>query len=306
MLIILREVCYLEILLIMLKYFLRNDVLFTLTLFICAPPLLAQNQLIGDTWAKVNRTKSGTIVLTYINTPGLVYRDANGKLTGVCIDIVQNFVKYLKSTKGVKKLSILVKGRSDHFHIFLNNVKKGRGGVFGLGNVTITAQRKKEFRFTPPFIYNVSVLMTHRRVPTLGNLSMMRRSFSNMKAYTIRSSTNAKRIQGLKNRYFPNLKIVYLPSSIEVLRKVASDPRSFTSLDFNYYASALQREIPVKRHPVGDQKGGEEFGMIMPGNCDWSGVWNQFLTRFVRSITYKKILIKHLGSSAYRLLNVSK
>jgi len=273
---------------------------------ITAPLAKAQSQLIGDSWAKVNRTKSGKIILTYIDTPGLVYRDRNGKLTGVCVDIVQQFVSYLKSTRGIKRLNILVKGRSDHFSIFLANVKKARGGVFGLGNITITEQRKQEFNFTPAFIYNVSVLLTHKRVATLGNLQSLRRSFGSMKAYTIRSSTNAKSIQDLKQRYFPGLRIVYLPSSIEVLRKVSSDPRSFTCLDFNYYASAIQRGLPIKRHPVGDQKGGEEFGMIMPKTSDWAGIWNQFLRRFVKTTAYKKILVKHLGSGAYRLLNVSK
>lgn len=290
----------------MLRNLFQSTCLFACLIFICAPPLQAQTQLVGDSWAKVNRTKSGTIVLSYIDTPGLVYRDASGKLTGVCVDIVQQFASYLKSTKGIKKLSIRVKGRSDHFPIFMNNVKRGKGGVFGLGNITITAQRKQEFKFTPPFIYNVSVLMTHRKVPTLGSLQSMRRSFNNMKAYTLRSSTNAKTIEKLKKRYYPNLRIIYLSSSIEVLRKVASDPRSFTSLDFNYYASALQRGLPIKRHSVGDQKRGEEFGIIMPRGSDWDKVWNQFLSRFVRTNTYKKILVKHLGSGAYRLLNVSK
>ncbi|EAY26427.1 substrate-binding periplasmic protein [Microscilla marina] len=277
-----------------------------LTALAYTPRLKAQTQLVGDTWAKVNQSKSGTIVLTYIDTPGLVYRDANGKLTGVCIDIVQQFVKYLKTTRGVKQLSIRVKGRSDHFPIFLRNVKQGKGGVFGLGNITITPKRRKQFKFTPAFIYNVSVLMTHHKVPTLGNLKNMRRDFAHMKAYTLRSSTNAKTIERFKQLYHPNLRIIYLSSSVEVLRKVASDPRSFTSLDFNYYASALQRGLPIKRHSVGDQKGGEEFGMIMPPTSDWQGVWNQFLSRFVRTTAYKKILVKHLGSGAYRLLNVSK
>lgn len=277
-----------------------------IALLLCTLQLQAQTKLIGDSWAKINKTKSGTIVLTYIDTPGLVYRDANGRLTGVCVDIVQKFVKYLKTVRGVKQLSIRVKGRSDHFPIFMNNVKRGRGGVFGLGNITITPQRKKEFKFTPAFIYNVSVLMTHRKVPTLGNLKGMYRSFRNMKAYTLRASTNAKTIERFKRLYHPNMRIIYLSSSVEVLRKVASDPRSFTSLDFNYYASALQRGLPVKRHSVGDQKGGEEFGIIMPPNSDWAGVWNQFMSRFVRTTTYKKILVKHLGSGAYRLLNVSK
>lgn len=290
----------------MRSYLLKKTGLVVGIMFMCVSLVKAQSQLIGDSWAKVNRTKSGKIVLSYIDTPGLVYRGSNGKLTGVCVDIVQQFVNYLKTTHRVKRLNILVQGRSDHFSIFLDNIKRGRGGVFGLGNITITPQRKQTFKFTPAFIYNVSVLLTHKRVATLGNLRSMQRGFGSMKAYTIRSSTNAKRILDLKKRYFPNLRIVYLPSSIEVLRKVSSDPRSFTCLDFNYYASALQRGLPIKRHPVGDQKRGEEFGMIMPKSSDWAGIWNKFLTRFVRTTAYKKILVKHLGSGAYRLLNVSK
>lgn len=290
----------------MLDYLQKNTLLLLLICWLSTPQLQAQTRLVGDSWAKINQTKSGTIVLSYIDTPGLVYRDANGKLTGVCVDIIQQFVNYLKTAKGVKQLSIRVKGRSDHFPIFMNNIKHGRGGVFGLGNITITPQRRKEFKFTPAFIYNVSVLLTHRKVPTLGSLKSMYYSFRHMKAYALRASTNAKAIERFKRLYYPNLRIIYLSSGVEILRKVASDPNSFTSLDFNYYASALQRGLPIKRHSVGDQKGGEEFGIIMPPNSDWGEVWQQFMSRFVRTSTYKKILIRYLGSGAYRLLNVSK
>lgn len=263
-------------------------------------PIMAQ----GDNWSVVKSKGSGTISLAYVETPGFVYKDASGKLTGICIDIMNDFVKYVSETKSVK-LNTRYIGDGSSFSKMFASVKSGKDGVFGLGNITITEARKKEIRFSPTFIQNVAILITHKNIPTLGNMSEISTKFKGLKAYTGKGTLNDKRIQEIKTKYIPSLSIQYVASSPATLSKVAADPQSFTYLDIAFYLDALKNKKPLKRHGVGDQAS-EEFGLIMPMSSDWQPLMNEFFRKnggYTNSMEYKKILAKHLGTAGVKLID---
>lgn len=268
-------------------------------------PVLAQTQ--GDNWSVVKSKGSGTISLAYVETPGFVYKDASGNLTGICVDIMKDFVTYVNETKGVK-LSTKYIGDGGSFSKMFATVKSGKNGVFGLGNITITEARKKEIRFSPTFIQNVAILITHKNVLTLNNMSEVAIKFKGLKAYTGKGTTNEKRILDIKSKHMPSLPIQYAASSPETLNKVSSDSKSFTYLDIAFYLDALKNKKPLKRHAVGDQTS-EEFGLIMPRSSDWQPLMNEFFSKgvgYTNSIEYKKILTKHLGTAGVKLIDSLK
>ncbi|MDX1627805.1 MAG: ABC transporter substrate-binding protein, partial [Fulvivirga sp.] len=139
-------------------------------------------QYTGDSWAEVKSKGSGTISLAYVESPGLVYK-SGGKLTGVCVDIMNDFIEYIKKTKGVNLSSKFV-GDGSSFSGMYNKVKNSRGGVFGLGNITITEARKSEIKFSPPYITNFAVLITPPNIPTLTRMDNINETFAGLTAYT--------------------------------------------------------------------------------------------------------------------------
>ncbi|HEY0770944.1 MAG TPA: hypothetical protein VGD31_11490, partial [Sphingobacteriaceae bacterium] len=62
----------------------------------------------GDSWSKVSSAKSGTISFAYVETPSFVYKDKKGELTGICVDIMHDFVAWVNANKGVKLTSKFV------------------------------------------------------------------------------------------------------------------------------------------------------------------------------------------------------
>lgn len=277
---------------------------FLLTILACFSIHVVDAQIQGDNWSSVKSKGSGTIALAYVETPGFVYKDASGNLTGICVDIMSEFVKYINESKGVK-ISTKYVGDGSSFSKMFTSVKSGKNGVFGLGNITITEARKKEIRFSPSFIQNVAILISHKTVPTLANMSESTTKFKGLKAITAKGTLNEKRIQNIKSKYMPSLTIQYAASSPETLAKVVSDSQSFTYLDIAFYLDAMKTKKPLKRHAVGDQAS-EEFGLIMPMNSDWQPLMNQFFQKsggYTNSIEYKKILAKHLGTAGVKLID---
>lgn len=275
--------------------------IFSSALMLITVSVLAQNYS-GDSWSNVKASKAGTISLAYVETPSFVYKDKAGNLTGICVDIMNDFKEWVNTTKGVNLTTKFV-GDGTSFKGMLEKTKTATGGVFGMGNITITEERKKEVKFSPSIITNNAILITQPSVPTLAKLEDISKTFADFTAYTAKGTLNEKRINDLK-KYYPGLKIQTTTTSQECLEKVFEDPKGFAYLDLAFYIEAVQLKKPVKRHPVGD-KSAEQFGIAMPLNSDWAPVMEEFFKAnggYTNSKEYKQILIKHLGESGVKLL----
>jgi ABC-type amino acid transport substrate-binding protein len=275
--------------------------LFSFGLALITFSIFAQNYS-GDTWLQVKAKGEGTISLAYVETFGFVYKDGD-KLTGVCVDIMNDFVKYVNDTKGIKLTSQFV-GDGTAFKGMYDKVKASTGGVFGLGNITITEERKREVKFSPPFITNLAFLITQNNVANLAKMEDLPTTFGKLTAYTAKGTVNEKRINEMKQKYFPAMKILLTANSQETFQKVISEPNGFAYLDLAFYLEAVQQRKPLKRHPIGD-KASEQFGFAMPMNSDWYPVLDEFFKAnggYTNSNPYKVILKKHLGEIGVKLL----
>jgi len=278
----------------------RISELFLLMLF--SMPAWSQSY-VGDSWGQVKQVGQGTIALAYVETPSFVYKDKSGNLTGISVDIMGDFVTWVNENKKVKLQSKFV-GDGTSFRGMYDKVKVSTGGVFGLGNITITEERKKEVKFSPPFITNFAILITQGNVPTLAKLEDIPTTFSKLTAYTAKGTLNEKRILELKQKYYPGMKIVTVATSPEAFTKVFNDPNSFTYLDLAFYLEAVQERKSVKRHPVGDVAS-EKFGFTMPMNSDWGPLFDEFFKAnggYTNSARYREILTRHLGETGVKLL----
>lgn len=277
--------------------------LILLVLVVLSPAAFGQTYS-GDTWASANAAKKGTISLAYVESPGFVYKDPSGKITGICADIMQDFVKWVKTNKGVDLQAKYV-GDGASFSTMYEKTKNGNGGVFGLGNVTITDIRRKEVRFSPPYITNAAILITQPGVATLQSLDELATAFAGFTAYAAKGTLNEKRTLALKEKYYPAMKVVTTTTSQETLEKVFADPKGFAYLDMGFYIEAVQLKKPVKRHAVGDQSS-EQFGIVMPIKSDWGPVIDEFFNAdggYTNTKAYRDILVRHLGEAGVKLLN---
>jgi putative glutamine transport system substrate-binding protein len=263
---------------------------------------LSNAQYSGDTFAKAKQTKTANLTYVYSESPGFA-AEINGEVQGVCVDVMSDFEFYLLDNYGITVNSKMEKAHANNFTAYLNAVKKSSNGVFGLSNTTITQKRKAEYKFSPPYITNIGMMLSNEALPTLNDMSKIADVFAGKKAVTVKGSTNEDQILKIKKNYFPNLTIEYVNSFDEVLAKIVNSSDYFTNIDFTYYLDATKSKKPIKRHPAGDQTA-EEFGIVMPKNSDWDKPFQEFLTEAYRtSPSYRKIIAEHLGRNALQLLD---
>jgi ABC-type amino acid transport substrate-binding protein len=192
-------------------------------------------------------------------------------------------------------------GEETEFPRFLSTIQN-TNNLLGVTNTSITEERKKIMKFTPTFMNNQVILLTHKNVPTLKNLTDISTAFKGFKAQVITGSTHVTHMERIKKEYFPEMKIESVPSGDIIIKNLSSDQKLFSVIDFTEYIGVIKKRIPVKKHDV-EIGSPEELGFIMSKQSDWDEVWKEFLTpEYRKSIRYKEIIAENLGSSFLSLV----
>jgi ABC-type amino acid transport substrate-binding protein len=170
-------------------------------------------QKTGDSWATVKANGSGSLAIVYYEQAGLI-QDVNGKPEGLCVEILKDFVDFVQA-KHNKKISLQYVGKEPVFTNFLSTTQKSTY-LLGVTNVTITDERKKILKFTPPFISNPVVLLTHKEAPAVTSFAELSKKLEGYTAEIIEGSTHLKYINKIKKENWPSLTITYGPSGQEI------------------------------------------------------------------------------------------
>ena len=262
-------------------------------------------QLVGDSFSKANQTKKAKFYYVYDGVPGFVDKGPSGEVEGFLAEIMRQFESYVLNTHGITVTSEFRQVPNKDFKIFMSDIKNGKGGVFGLSNVSIKEERKKDYSFSPPYMNNVSVLVSSSKVPTVTNMDDLPARFNAMKAYSVAGSTYYQRLMEIKEKYHPDMEIVSLSSVDEVMNTISKTDGGYAVVDLHYYLQSLKTH-PIKRHPVGD-KGEDKFGVIMPLSNDWQPVIKEFFNSgFIGGPEYRKLIAENLGKGALRLMEGSE
>lgn len=265
-------------------------------------PLICYAQIAGDTFQSARAKKSGKVILLYNGVTGFVNKSSDGEVTGILVDIMTEFEDFVERETGISLTHEFVYTEGGDFSLFMEEVKNGSGGVFGLSNVTINEERSKVYAFSPPYIDNVSLVVSNKSATTLDNIENISETFKGMKALSVSGSTYDKRILEIKRDHFPDLEVEYRGSGEVVMAEIAAGSNSFGVLDLNYYLEALQKKLSIRRHASCDVKD-QPFGIIMPKSNDWEPLLRKFFNSgFIGSSKHSEIISKNLGSTALRLL----
>ena len=256
----------------------------------------------GPTFQEAQERGEVALQVLYVPSSGFAYRDDAGRLTGVTVELLRRFGAFVEETHDLDVAVEFIE--EPHWATFYQRVRYSRGGVFGIGNVTITEPRREELAFSPPYLVNVATLMTHADVPELSALEEIGEEFRGMRGLTYPGTLHEDRLERIRDRYFPEMEMVPVESNDELVGMAASGEGYFGWIDIYNYWRAVERDLPLRRHPVGDDDS-EEFGVIMPRDSDWAPVMEAFFreNRGVQEAGwYRALLRDHLGEELAGLL----
>ncbi|CAN5706486.1 hypothetical protein BH23GEM9_BH23GEM9_17230 [soil metagenome] len=249
---------------------------------------------LGDSWAAAQAAGSASIRVLYVPAEGFAYRTNDGELTGVTVDIMREFARWVHAQHGVTISPLFVE--EPDWQTFYGRVSDASGGVFGLGNVTITQDRRRELNFSPAYLTNVAVLITHDSVPALRHMEDAGRELAGLTPLAFRGTLHETRLRALRDEHMPSAELATAQSNREIIDRVAAGGH-FAYIDAYNYWRALDDGVPLRRHDVADDPA-EEFGIIMPLDNDWAPVLEAFFRHdggYRETAQYRLLLEHHLG-----------
>jgi ABC-type amino acid transport substrate-binding protein len=277
----------------------RKTIFFTALVFISSTLAFSQKYQ-GDSWTQVKATGSGVLTVVYCEQFGLISKDKDGKVKGVCVDILSDFAAYIKDQYG-KTITIKYAGVIPAFSEFLSTTQH-TPNILGVTNTTITDERKKILKFSPPYMSNRQVMLTSNKSPSITHLKELPTKFPGFTAQVIAGSTQVQYVEKIKTEYMPTLKITQEISGPTILTNLINNPKSFTIIDFTEFVDVVHRKLPIKRQMV-DVGVVEELGFIMSKQTDWDMPLREFLTpEYRNSIAYRKIIAENLGATFMNLV----
>ncbi len=255
----------------------------------------------GDTLAEAREAGEATVTVLYVPAGGWAYLDEAGELTGVTVEIMRRFADHVADEHGIDLELDFVE--EIDWSVFYGRVRDADGGVFGIGNVTITEARREELAFSPPYLENIAVLITHEDRPEVDGPEQAARQLADLRALAFEGTLHETRLKALRDQHWPELGIDRAGSNDEIIAAAADDTH-FAYIDaYNYYG-ARDRGAPLKHHPAFDDTG-EQFGVIMPLNNDWTQLVDEFFAHddgLMQRGFYHELLAEHLGEAVADLL----
>lgn len=250
----------------------------------------------------LGRREPVELSFVFVPATGFAYRDASGAPTGVTVELLRDFARWLSEQFEVP---VVV-----HWHEeptwsdFYARVRDGQGGVFGVGNVTITQARWSELDFSPPYMNNIATLATHVDVPELASMERIGEAFAGMTGLVFPGTLHETRMEQIREAGFSDLQTRPVSSNDELIELLASGEGYFSYVDVYNVWRAEQQGLPLRRHPVADDAS-EQFGVILPDVSPWTAVIDAFFESdggYIRSERFAGHLERHLGAELAGLL----
>lgn len=273
---------------------------------ICCTTLAVSAANAADSWQQVQAIGKGDIVLKYVASDGFAYNDEHGELTGVTTDIFRDFVSWVERTHEV---SLTVNYQAyQSWSDFYASVRDADSGTFGMGNVTITQARWQELDFSPAYMTNIAVLITHDDTAELQQLTDMATHFSHLDGLGFAGTLHETRLRTFSEQYYQDMTIHLAQANNEIIDRVAAQDRYFAYVDVYNFWRAQEGGAALRQHRVGDEPS-EQFGYIMPDQSDWEPVIRAFFEAdggYLESEAYRQIMATHLGRGLADLLDEAR
>ncbi|MFZ5972748.1 MAG: ATP-binding protein [Bacteroidota bacterium] len=272
----------------------------TASMFFCWATVRAQAPNDAPTsWQSIRKKGRGEITVYWFESKPFIYRNAKEQLEGVEYDLMEGFRKYLKDRYDVD-LKMNWKEANDFYNTYLT-VRQNTQHSFGVSAFSITSQREAEVQFAPPYMADISVLISSQNVHSTQSVSHFNEVFNGLTAITIKGTTYEQDLLRLKEEAGVDFNIQYIPSYENILLTIESMDNAFGFIDLPVYMMLFRADpsMKVKRqnhYPV-KRRG---YSVIYPLQSDWKVPVDEYFS-MVRN-NFEPIISKYLDVELYRFV----
>lgn len=252
------------------------------------PGLMAQS---GTTWARLKAEKKGQIVVFFAPAEAFIEEKATG-LSGIEYDLMQDFVAFLRRQYALDiKVSFQ---KIESFSDLYQKAKVGEPGAFFISSFSITPERQKEVRFSPPYMPDIEVLISSLNLPLVKDTAAFVQAFGKARGVAVRNSTYAQNLLALKKNYLPGLQIEYVKEYQDIRLRISEKDNYFSFSHLEDYLLNTRRGLRLRRQNVFKiNKIGR--GILYSRRSDWDEPIQAYFARPELEDFVRKTVEKYFG-----------
>lgn len=271
-----------------------------LLIFLCSAQFVV-SQPRDPAWRDVLASGTGEISVVWFESNPFIYKSPDGQIKGIEFELIKQFRDFVKARYNVQLTIRWQEGRS--FSDTYASVRAGRGPTLGLSAFSITQKREGEVDFSPPYMSDISVLITSDNIPILNDNNDFYQLIPKLTAITIRETTYEQELLRFQSDGHLPFSIKYIPSSQNIVRAVAAADSAFGFIDLPVYMMMFNDDpsIKVKRQNILPIKR-EGYAIIFPQGSDWAIPLNEFFRQPGFKSTLEGIISNYVDIDLYHFV----
>jgi signal transduction histidine kinase len=244
--------------------------------FLGMSSIRAQTKIDETSWATIKAKGKGTIVVYWHESKPFIFKNAVGQLKGIEPDLLEGFRRYLKKNYRVD-LQISWKETPDFGSAYTSVRNQKKSGYFGASAFSITPEREKEVAFSPPYMPDITVIISSKNIPVVKNPDEFNQTFDDLTAVTIRETTYEQDLFKLRDNTGLPFHVKYVASSDNLLEIIAEMDSAFGFIDLPVYLMMFNNDpsVAVNRQNLFPVKR-PGYAFIYPITSDWSNTFGEY------------------------------
>lgn len=242
------------------------------------------------------------ITIFWNESKPFVFKDSNGKLSGIESEILYLYKDYMKKNKG-KSIQLNFAELDSFSNVFQTTYKSLDANVLGSSAFSITSERTKKVDFCLPYMSDITVMISHSNIPQL-NSSEQDTVLNGLKAITIKSTTYETDLEKLRFEKRLKFKIHYIPSEQNILKHIKNNPGTFGFIDLPVYLMYYKKDpnMPIIRQNLYTQKR-TGYAFIFPKDSPLRLDFDEFIKSNYFKTRITKIVGKYFDADIYNFMD---
>jgi len=254
----------------------------------------AHGQLPSNTWSEVKENGSGTLVVAYSENSPFIYNDAQGKLAGIELEIMEEFVRFMDEKYRVKLA--LEYEHLYNFESLIDTLKHSQRPILGIASISSLEERKKDFKISDPYMPDIEIIISSGAFGSVSSLGEFADMVKNNRAITVTNSTFERNILELQTNYFPEIQIDYVRHVDFLIETISNADNAWGYVSLPNYLSYYKQGKGIIR---------QRFFMVEnPGlsiATTLTSDWDEVLDAFIKDRRFKpmldQLIEKYLGKA---------
>lgn len=271
-------------------------------LFLCLLPLKCLKAQVASSWKEILEKKQGTVEVVWSKLDPFIYKEKVGNkdtIRGIEAEILRGFFHFVEKKYNVK---LRIKWREvPFFSDVLPSVAQSKGCYFGAAAISITEDRKKLVYFTPPYMPDISILISNSQIPIYTSREDFAKNASKYIAFTSHNSAYEKDLKKLQQDFKINFPIRYISEEKDLVDMVSKTPTAIAYIDLPIYLKYLEKGFAIKRQFI-FKSVREGYALLLPKNHDWHEPIKAFFEAFSFKAYRQEVVRKYLGLKNMEIL----